>query len=463
MGILGKEGSHAALSSDYVLFRFKHLLPLLFLQGRYSYYRTAKVVFYSFYKNMVFPLPMVLFSFWSYNSGQVLYIPILMSVFNLFCTSLPPLLCGWYERDVPESVLLAYPAAYADFKKHTIFTTRVFLGWMMEGMFQGFILWFVMVALLSSESTAQGGSETIYRNGQGADLWLVGLIVFLTMVTITNLKMLTSLRFITVFSVLASALGVVALLIILAIISNRYFESFAPDAFGLMHALFSTHITWIYLGLCLGIAYMPSLAFRSYWDLYHPSRIQIMTEREALQRAEKIRKGVWIEPKDSKAVPFDANGMEDTQAAAATPAPIVHAGNGLAPGGSTPTPSPIAIVAQGGGGGGDERKESHKHHLHYQTHAPSPLPLAAPYAVTDDAPPLPASRPSSRPSSRPNSPQPIIVMSNQRRRSSLKKLPVSAHTGGLSSSQATTPKANTPASNPASSNTGPAGMAALQV
>jgi magnesium-transporting ATPase (P-type) len=61
----------AALSADYVLHRFVHLLPLLFLHGRYNYYRTAKVVFFSFYKNMVFPVPIILFSFYSYNSGQV--------------------------------------------------------------------------------------------------------------------------------------------------------------------------------------------------------------------------------------------------------------------------------------------------------------------------------------------------------------------------------------------------------
>lgn len=42
IGILGKEGAHAALSSDYILHRFMHLIPLIFIHGRYNYYRTAK-------------------------------------------------------------------------------------------------------------------------------------------------------------------------------------------------------------------------------------------------------------------------------------------------------------------------------------------------------------------------------------------------------------------------------------
>jgi phospholipid-translocating ATPase len=81
IGILGKEGSHAALSADYVIHRFIHLIPLMFLHGRYNYYRTSKIVFYSFYKNLIFPMPMIIFSFYSFNSGQVLYVPILMSCF----------------------------------------------------------------------------------------------------------------------------------------------------------------------------------------------------------------------------------------------------------------------------------------------------------------------------------------------------------------------------------------------
>ncbi len=72
VGILGREGSHAAMSSDYVLHRFNHLLWLIFVQGRYNYYRTSQVVFFSFYKNMVLPAPLFIFAFFSLNSGQVL-------------------------------------------------------------------------------------------------------------------------------------------------------------------------------------------------------------------------------------------------------------------------------------------------------------------------------------------------------------------------------------------------------
>jgi magnesium-transporting ATPase (P-type) len=76
----------------------------------------------SFWKNLVFPLPMVLFSFHSLNSAQVCFIPILMSCFNLFFTSLPPLVTGWYERDQSDHTLLTQPHLYAAFRKTQSFS-----------------------------------------------------------------------------------------------------------------------------------------------------------------------------------------------------------------------------------------------------------------------------------------------------------------------------------------------------
>ena len=63
VGILGKEGAHAAMSADYVIHRFYHLIYLIFIQGRYNFYRTSKVCFFSFYKNMLYSLPQIYFSY----------------------------------------------------------------------------------------------------------------------------------------------------------------------------------------------------------------------------------------------------------------------------------------------------------------------------------------------------------------------------------------------------------------
>ena len=40
VGIQGREGSQAALSADFVLYRFRHLTRLILTHGRYAYLRT---------------------------------------------------------------------------------------------------------------------------------------------------------------------------------------------------------------------------------------------------------------------------------------------------------------------------------------------------------------------------------------------------------------------------------------
>lgn len=71
MGLAGKEGSQAALSSDYALQRFHHLQRLLLLHGRYCHLRTAALLCNAFFNNMAFIVPQIMYSSLSGYSGQV--------------------------------------------------------------------------------------------------------------------------------------------------------------------------------------------------------------------------------------------------------------------------------------------------------------------------------------------------------------------------------------------------------
>lgn len=58
VGIMGKEGTQAALASDFIIYRFSFLKKLLFVHGRYNYLRTSKVVLLCIYKNLACILPL---------------------------------------------------------------------------------------------------------------------------------------------------------------------------------------------------------------------------------------------------------------------------------------------------------------------------------------------------------------------------------------------------------------------
>jgi len=60
---MGKEGSQAQRASDYALNNFKSLRRLLAVHGRYSYLRLTELIYYSFYKNIAFIIPVFWFGF----------------------------------------------------------------------------------------------------------------------------------------------------------------------------------------------------------------------------------------------------------------------------------------------------------------------------------------------------------------------------------------------------------------
>ena len=53
VGITGNEGLQAASAADYTIAQFRFLTRLLFVHGSWSFHRTAKLILYSFYKNVV--------------------------------------------------------------------------------------------------------------------------------------------------------------------------------------------------------------------------------------------------------------------------------------------------------------------------------------------------------------------------------------------------------------------------
>ena len=119
----------------------RHLRRLIAIHGRYSYLRNTGVILYSFYKSalvrrlralstyictdLTFTLPLIYFSFFSGFSGQVhnnislrafclvlittttkqtMYDQWVITFFNIAFASLPPLIYGFFEKDIPEAV-----------------------------------------------------------------------------------------------------------------------------------------------------------------------------------------------------------------------------------------------------------------------------------------------------------------------------------------------------------------------
>ena len=220
---------------------------------------------------MLYSLPQIYYSYYALNTGQTLYVAIFQSTFNLLYTSIPPLVAGWYEKDLPDELVLAYPASYQAFKDETIFNFPNFLSWILVAFYQGTILYlFIHFAVLGSYDA----SGDVMQDGRDIYLWLFGTLILFAVILLSNLKMLTALDYITTFNVGASLLGVAIFIIALIIFSLEYVIDFSPDSYLLLQHLFYTNLTWAYIAVALGACYLPTLLTHAIRSLYFPTTAQ---------------------------------------------------------------------------------------------------------------------------------------------------------------------------------------------
>ncbi|NXM77250.1 AT10B ATPase, partial [Serilophus lunatus] len=112
IGISGQEGMQAVMASDFAISQFKDLKKLLLVHGHWCYARLAKMVIYFFYKNVSYVNLLFWYQFFCGFSGSTMIDYWQMIFFNLFFTSVPPLLFGVLDKDVSAETLLGLPELY---------------------------------------------------------------------------------------------------------------------------------------------------------------------------------------------------------------------------------------------------------------------------------------------------------------------------------------------------------------
>ncbi|OQS00642.1 P-type ATPase (P-ATPase) Superfamily [Thraustotheca clavata] len=117
IGICGQEGVQAVNASDYAIAQFRFLERLLLVHGRYNYKRIAKVILYSFYKNMSLVIVLFFFNFYNGESGTSLFESFVMAGWNFFL-ALPIISIGVFDQDVLPEQAVSYPPLYITGQKN---------------------------------------------------------------------------------------------------------------------------------------------------------------------------------------------------------------------------------------------------------------------------------------------------------------------------------------------------------
>ena len=183
IGISGLEGLQAARASDYSIAQFRYLMRLLLIHGRYNYRRISKLILYCFYKNIVLFLTQFWYTFMNRFTGQSLYDPWGLSLYNIWFTAYPIVVLAVLDKDVQMKRLLSkdqFPELYHDGMKCLTLNTTTFWKYTFNGILQSIVGFFICIY----------ACEFLERPFEGQALGMdgTGIVTYTTMLYISTAK-----------------------------------------------------------------------------------------------------------------------------------------------------------------------------------------------------------------------------------------------------------------------------------
>uniref|UniRef100_A0A665W412 Phospholipid-transporting ATPase n=1 Tax=Echeneis naucrates TaxID=173247 RepID=A0A665W412_ECHNA len=143
IGISGQEGMQAAMASDFAIARFQHLKKLLLVHGHWCHTRLANMIIYFFYKNVAYVNLLFWYQFICGFSGTAMIDYWLMIFFNLFFTSVPPIMFGIMDKDASAEILLGVPELYRTGQGAGEYKSSTFWISMLDAFYQSLVCFFI--------------------------------------------------------------------------------------------------------------------------------------------------------------------------------------------------------------------------------------------------------------------------------------------------------------------------------
>lgn len=275
VGISGVEGLQAASASDYAIAQFRYLNKLLFVHGAWSYQRLAKLILYSFYKNVCLYVIELWFALDNGFSGQILFDKWCIGIYNVVFTSVPPLAIGLFDRTVTSESMLKYPKLYKESQNAEIYNTKVFWMWIAASVYHSLLLFYLPCFMLKHESP--------FSSGVVVGEWFLGNVVYTLVVITVCLKAgmeLDTWNWLCHVAIWGSIASWFIFLLIYCIPGLALY--IAPDMMGQDRMLYSCFVFWISLFIIPFITLLVDFLYKVFRRTFYKTLKEEIQEVEAV-------------------------------------------------------------------------------------------------------------------------------------------------------------------------------------
>lgn len=202
IGISGKEGQQAVNASDFAIGQFRFLEDLILYHGRWNFLRTTMVVMYTFYKNAVIALILVLYNNETLFSGTSIFDQWVMAGFSFICF-FPIITIGFFDRNLEKSYVKKNPEVYRQTQQNEMITPRTKFRWAIITLAHVFILYYGHLHQLSRGAAYSAGYRGLMGfiwaggsvgDGEVADWQSLGTTLFTSLIVLMGWKMIFEAR-----------------------------------------------------------------------------------------------------------------------------------------------------------------------------------------------------------------------------------------------------------------------------
>lgn len=293
VGISGKEGRQAVLSSDYSFAEFRFLKRLLLVHGNYSYKRISKLILFSFMKNVALSLSNFFLAMQTMYSGLLMYFGICFTLYNALFTTIPIVFIAMYNQDVSPAVLMQYPTLYVNGLKNRSFNWITFFGWCGLGMWHAYVIYAVpffsngfIVWYFAKDST----NEYLFGS-RDLGLWADGVAAYTYLITASTVQVALMTSNWTKANIYSTIGTLIFYYLFMAFFCSLYgwtktefYET--ENGYGVFGELFAT--AWFWFGLMMAVvaAVLPNFIAKAGRVLFYPEPSHLMREWNRLAKGE---------------------------------------------------------------------------------------------------------------------------------------------------------------------------------
>ena len=267
-----KENHSLVLSySDIVIKNFNQLEILALIEGHWQYTRLSKAILLFLYKNCFLTMIVFAYTFLCDYSGTSIFDATLLLGYNLFFTSLPILVIGICDEDVPYDKIVQSHKLYQVGINNMLFNRKKIFSYLASAVIQGIILVILIFV---------GFPHIVNPSGYTADFSYLGTVCYIALISAVLMQTFLDTFCYNLLYYLSHLVSLIILVIFIIIMTYIYFESTGLYSVGTF--ISNSPIAFFTIIFSSILSILPNCFLSAYNDLFGVNAVDKFKENYSL-------------------------------------------------------------------------------------------------------------------------------------------------------------------------------------